>query len=203
MKGFRSDDIVGFSDDESMFVVGNLRTVRVWDTSTWERIDIKMGMDPGCTRVSTKAFPDEPLVHVLSFALWFDMNKSIDRYCYTPLDAVGLAASSNYSNLIFRLNRNGKLWAWNLNERVYVDQKNDFTYEYNQNPEVLLALSYAGQAMIKVDPNKDVRLVTFPNTSTGIIYHQDDYGVKAAISDEARLIAFGSKYGTITLWAKP
>ena len=77
------------------------------------------------------------------------------------------------------------------------------TFELNKKPEELLALSNSGREMVKVDSNRYVKLTTNLNTLVHSFYAQEHYGMKAAISDDAHLVAFGSKFGTITLWALP
>lgn len=194
--------------DQQILVAGTEKDGLIWDTSTWERLQITSGPYAHCRKFQT---PETELLAVIwkkgilfNIAEWKSrparLKQTVENLCNKEGDfASPVALHPQEKPALFLLKWNGKLWSWNLSEREYTLKENYTTYAAPPRySDRFLGYSAGGSAYLYVI---DDEYVIASNSQFRLGDWAAHRYVGAVTDDIAnRLIALGSQYGTILIF---
>ncbi len=209
LPGYKPGWMVRPRPDQQILVAGTEKDGLIWDTSTWERLQITSGPYSLCRKFQT---PETELLAVIwKKGILFNMvegksrpaklKQTVENLCNNEGDfAAPVALHPKEQPALFLLKWNGRLWAWNLSLSQYTEKENYTTYVAPpEHKERFLGYSSGGSAYLYVLEDEYVYV------SGGSRFKLNDWAAHeyvGALTDDItnRLIALGSKYGTILIF---
>lgn len=195
--GYQPNSLVQFTDDSKLFVTGNSRIASIWDVTTWEQLNTHGGFNNGCGQYFT---PQNDLLAVVSDAgILFTLNNNIQDMCTTKPEGATLVYYFQSNHKIFFVLGDGNLWSWNfLSKDIVSIVRTRTTYPFSN--EVFLAGDQESGWYAYTSSNK---LIVNAGIQYTVSESQDDYHYRVAFSPKQKLIALGSKYGSVHIWTMP
>jgi len=201
LPGFNNNLYVQFSDDSKLLVMGNPYTANIWDVATWEQLDIQGGPTAGCGQYST---PQSDLLTTISNAgiMFYPYDAKIQEMCgVKPEGAAPMYYFYEQHRMLFVLgNENGDIWIWRPNATDYNRVQSNTPYP--QSRKIFLAADQASGLYAYV-ANSLINIKNISGANITTINRQDDYQYRVALLPDKQLMALGSRYGSIHIWALP
>jgi serine/threonine protein kinase len=194
-KGF-----VQFSSDTKLLVMGDAYQARIWDVATWEEVYVHGGPNAGCGQYFTPDPENELLAVISRVGIMFSYDSKAQELCakkprgaimmfyFYAQHKIGLVLESGAFTIL-------SLQSVELN-RI------DSETSYPLPGEIFLAGDQASGWYAFVE-NGIMNIENVNGTSGTLISTQDDYKFRVALLPDKKLMALGSRYGSIHLWAMP
>lgn len=197
LSGYPQNAFVQFTDDSKLLVAGTPYTAAIWDTATWEKLDSHGGPTAGCGQFFT---PQNKLLAVISNAgVLFSYDKNVQDMCGTRIEGATLMYYFPKNNLLLFVLGNGTVWLGNKNSLDISRLRTSSSYP---TPHLIFLGADRESGWYAYVAQTKVRLMT-PSTSGWSIDHYDDYFYRIALLPGKKLIALGSRYGSIHIWSVP
>ena len=197
LPGYPSKSIVQFTEDSKLLVAGTSDVAKIWDVSTWEQVSSHGGYTDGCGQFFTPD-PQNNLLAVISNAGIFSSYEK--ELCGTKISGATLMYYfPNRKQLLFILG-DGALWIGNSASRDI--SRKAFGSPYPLPGKVFIAGEESGWYAQVIGDKLYIKNVN-GGTSGMTLDHHDDYVFRVAFLPEKKLIAFGTAYGSIHIWAMP
>lgn len=207
--GYEQAWTVGFSQNEKLLASGYPLAAFVWDTSTWQKVETRRVVDSGCGIYNTAEG-----THLATFwhdSAIFEVAQATRSWCQQPPDfASPLYLYNSQTMAIFQV-RTGELWVWNFN-----DQEKEMMALKTQKwttlkePHTLLAMAPDNSFILWNQSNENLYISRLSSgwsthnlTETLSIKNVGGYGYQGAIAPGGKIIALGTRFGTVSLWQKP
>lgn len=201
LPGYANTMFVQFSDDSMLLVVGNSYTASIWDVATWEQVDARGGPTAGCGQYST---PQSDLLAIISGAgiMFHEYDAKIQEMCgIKPLGAKLMYYFYQSHRMLFVPgNEKGELWIWN--SRTTESSRIRSNIPYPTPGKIFLAGDQLSGLYAYV-ANGRILIKNISGTTLATIDRQDDYQYRVALLPAQKLMALGSRYGSIHIWALP
>lgn len=201
LPGYSSTMFVQFSDDSKLLVIGDPYTARIWDVATWEQVDTKGGPTAGCGQYST---PQSDLLAIISGAgvMFHEYDAKIQEMCgVKPLGAKLMYYFYQQHRMLFILgNEKGDLWIWTPTATDLGRIRSNTPYPTPG--RIFLAADQASGVYAYV-VNGRILIKNINGSSIATIDQQDDYQYRVALLPAKKLMALGSRYGSIHIWTLP
>lgn len=201
LPGYANTMFVQFSDDSRLLVIGNAYSASIWDVATWEQVDAGGGPTAGCGQYST---PQSDLLAIISGAgiMFHEYDAKIQEMCgIKPLGARLMYYFYESHRMLFvRGDEKGSLWIWTSRTSDLGRIRSNTPYP--SPGKIFLAGDQAGGWYAYVD-NGRILIKNISGSTIATINRQDDYQYRVALLPDKRLVALGSRYGTIHIWALP
>ena len=201
LPGYTNNLYVQFSDDSKLLVMGNPYTANIWDVATWEQLDIQGGPTAGCGQYST---PQSDLLTTISNAgiMFYPYDAKIQEMCgVKPEGAASMYYFYEQHRMLFVLgNENGDIWTWRSGTIDY--NRIQSNTPYPQPRKIFLAADQASGIYAYV-ANGLINIKNISGANITTINRQDDYQYRVALLPNKQLMALGSRYGSIHIWALP
>jgi serine/threonine protein kinase len=202
LPGYIQKSFVQFTDDSKLMVMGNTYSASIWDVATWEQVDTHGGPTAGCGQYFTPQ--NELLAVIFNAGIMFtdEDDKKMEEMCGTkPRGAILMYYFYESHKMVFVLgNEKGDLWIWDFRSTDLGLIGSDTPYHSSN--KIFLAGDQASGWYAYVDGGKI--LMKNISGSTGVtIDKQDDYQYRVALLPGKKLMALGSRYGSIHVWTMP
>jgi serine/threonine protein kinase len=192
---------VQFSADSKILVLGDSYAATIWDTATWEQINTHGGPNAGCGQYYTPQGDSERLAVISDAGILFTYTPNIIDMCGTkPKGATFMFYFPTQNKLVFVLG-NGRIWIGNNKSGDINNIQSAEPYRLSDN--VFLAGDQTGGWYAYVENDKVKINNTTSYNSLLTIPAQDDYQYRAAFLPGTKLLALGSRYGSIHFWTLP
>jgi hypothetical protein len=192
------DLFVQFSADSKLLVAGDAYHARIWDVATWEEVNLKGGSTAGCGQYFT---PQSELLAVISrISILFTYDWKVQELCgIKPLGAIMTYYFYDAHKIAFVL-ANGDFKVYHA-QSVEISRIGSAA-SYPLPRQVFLAADQAsGWYAFVADGVMNIENV---NGGAGsVINSQDDYHYRVALLPGKKLMALGSRYGSIHIWTMP
>jgi serine/threonine protein kinase len=200
MPGYIPKSIVQFTDDSKLLLMGTPSTASIWDVATWEQLATHGGQTVGCGQYFTPQ--NERLAIISTVGILFTYDEKIEKMCSTkPLNTILVYYFYEPHRMLFVLD-NGNLWNWGFNQ-VELNRMVSAT-TYPSSSEIFLAADQVTGWYAYKDIGQGKISINNINGSTGTtIDQQNDYQYRVALLPAQKLMALGSKYGSIHIWTMP
>lgn len=201
LPGYKKKDFIQFTDDTKLLVIGDPFSAKIWDVSTWEQVNTHGGPTAGCGQYST---PQSKLLALISNAgVLFTYDQKVEKMCGTKPSGVTLVYYFYENHKMVFVLGNGTLWVWDFDpiEKYRLETSGE---PYPLSGEIFLAGDQASGWYAYKDLARDQLSLQNINTNSGTtIAQQEDYQYRIALLPEKKLIALGSRYGSIHIWTMP
>jgi len=201
LPGYIPKSFVQFTDDSKLLVMGDAYSAIIWDVATWEQVDIKGGPTAGCGQYST---PQSDLLALISNAgiMFNAYDQKIQAMCGTkPSGAILMYYFYAAHKMLFVLgNENGALWIWDFNSTDIGRIQSDTPYPSSN--KIFLAGDQASGWYAYVSDGK-INITNINGGNSTTIGEQADYQYRVALLPSKKLMALGSRYGSIHIWTMP
>ncbi|GAB4449219.1 MAG: hypothetical protein OHK0041_10270 [Anaerolineales bacterium] len=197
LPGYPQNAFVQFTADSKLLVAGTPYTAAIWDTATWEKLDSHGGPTAGCGQFFT---PQNNLLAVISNAgVLFSYDKNVQDMCGTRIEGATLMYYFPKSNQLLFVLGDGTVWLGNK-DSPEISRLRFRTPYLLPNSIFLGGDQESGWYAYTV--RTQVHLMK-PNASGFTLDHYDDYLYRIAFLPGKNLIALGTRYGSIHIWAVP
>lgn len=201
LPGFTNTMFVQFSDDSKLLVMGDAYTASIWDVATWEQVDIKGGPTAGCGQYST---PQSDLLAIISGAgiMFHEYDAKIQEMCgVKPLGAKLMYYFYQSHRMLFvRGNEKGDLWIWTSNTADLGRFRSNTPYP---TPGKIFLAGDQASGLYAYVANGRILIKNISGSTVATIDRQDDYQYRVALLPDKKLMALGSRYGSIHIWVLP
>lgn len=202
LPNYTPKSFVQFSPDSNLLAMGNAYSASLWDVSTWEQVDTRGGPNAGCGQYFT---PQNTLLTMISdagiiFSKVFD--EKMQKMCGTELPGATLVYYFYEAHkMVFVLgNETGEVWIWGFSGSE-LSRKGSST-PYPLSSKIFLAADQSSGWYAYV--TRGAIIVKNINGATGTtIDEQTDYQYRVALLPDKKLMALGSRYGSIHIWTMP
>lgn len=202
LPGYLMKDFVRFTDDTKILVTGNAYSAAFWDVTTWEKLYTHGGPNAGCGQFFT---PQNQLLSIISESgiMFYDFDAKMEKMCGSAAPGATLVYyfyDPNRVVFVLGADKNGEIWEWNfVSDDLGRVQSNT---PYPLVSKIFLAADQTtGLYAYVADGEIHVKYV---NGSTAMtIGGQEDYQYRLAMLPGKKLVALGSKYGSIHIWSMP
>jgi len=180
-------------------VMGNSYTANIWDVATWEQLDIQGGPTAGCGQYST---PQNDLLTIISNAgiMFYPYDAKIQEICgVKPEGAAMMYYFYEQHRMLFVLG-NGNIWTWSPNSIDYNRIQSNTSYPLPR--KIFLAADQASGIYVYV-ANGLINIKNISGANITTIDRQDDYQYRVALLPDKKLMALGSRYGSIHIRTLP
>lgn len=194
LPGYPAKSFIQFSDDSKILIAGTPYIASLWDVATWEQVESHGGPTAGCGQYFT---PENKLLTVISNAgITFSYNPEL---CGTRIQGATLMYFFPPQNQLLFVLGDGNIWLGN-------SASPDISRKVSNAPhplpgEIFLAgdqergwYAYVSGAILRF---------SIPSSSVMTVPSQDDYQYRVALLPDKKLIALGSRYGSIHIWKVP
>jgi serine/threonine protein kinase/WD40 repeat protein len=193
---------VQFSPDSKLLAMGTPYAASLWDVSTWERVDTHGGPTAGCGQYFT---PQNRLLTMISNAgIMFtnDFNKQLQEMCGTAAPGATLVYYFHQPHqMVFVLgNETGEVWTWDFSGAELSRVGSSTPYPL-PGKAFLAADQESGWYAYAERGSIVIRNINGAAGTT--IAEQGDYQYRVALLPGRKLMALGSKYGSIHIWTMP
>ena len=192
--------LVQFTPDSKLLVIGVPTSASLWDVATWEQLDTHGGPTVGCGQFFNPR--NERLVTIYNAGILFLYDPKIQNMCsIKPLNMILAYYFYQPHRMLFLLG-DGQLWDWGFNPVELTRTKSDTTYPVSG--EIFLAADQATGWYAYKDIDQGKININNINGGTGTsIDQQEDYQYQVALQPTQKLMALGSRYGSIHIWTMP
>jgi serine/threonine protein kinase len=201
LPGYIQKSFVQFTDNSKLLVVGDKFSARIWDVATWEEVDIQGGPTAGCGQYTT---PQSDLLALISNAgiMFNTYDSKMQAMCGTkPKGTILMYYFYAQHKMLFVLgNETGDLWIWDFNSTDIGRIESDTPYPSSS--KIFLAGDQASGWYAYVSDGQ-INIKNISGAAGTVIDAQTDYEYRVALLPGKKLMALGSKYGSIHIWAMP
>ena len=191
---------VQFTPNSQILVIGTPTSASLWDVATWEQLDTHGGPTVGCGQFFTPQ--NDRLATIYNAGILFLYDQKIEKMCSTKPQNMILAYYFYEPHRMLFVLGDGHLWDWGFNPVELKRQKSSSTYPSSS--EIFLAADQATGWYAYKDTGQGKISINNINGSTGTtIDQQNDYQYQVALQPAQRLMALGSRYGSIHIWTMP
>lgn len=202
MPGFIQKSFVQFTNDSKLLIMGSPYSARIWDVATWEQLDTHGGLTVGCGHYFTPQ--NERLAVISNAGILFTYDEKVEKMCGTkPLNIILVYYFYDPHQMLFVLG-NGDLWVWDFNPVALNRIKSNVAYPLS-NDIFLAADQESGWYAYKdIEQGKiNIKNIHGSINSDTTIDQQEDYQYRVALLPAQKLMALGSRYGSIHIWTMP
>jgi len=193
---------VQFSEDSKLLAIGTPSSASLWDVSTWEQVDTHGGPTAGCGQFFT---PQNKLLTMISnagilFTNVFDTK--MQSMCGTAAPGATLVYYFYQPHrMVFVLgNETGDVWVWGFSGSDL--SRIGSSAPYPLSSKIFLAADQTSGWYAYV--TRGAIIVKNIDGATGTtIDEQSDYQYRVALLPDRKLMALGSRYGSIHIWTMP
>jgi WD40 repeat protein len=191
---------VQFTADSKLLLMGSPYSATIWDVSTWEQLDTHGGLTVGCGHYFTPK--NKRLAVISNVGILFTYDEKIEKMCGTkPLNTIFAYYFYDPHRMLFILG-DGNLWVWNFDAVKLNQMKSATTYPLSS--EIFLAGDQAsGWYAYKDIGQGKINIENISGGTGTTIDQQNDYQYRVALLPSKKLMALGSKYGSIHIWTMP
>jgi serine/threonine protein kinase len=192
--------LVQFTADTSLLVIGVSTSASLWDVATWEQLDTHGGPTVGCGQFFTPQ--NERLATIYTAGILFLYDQKIENMCSTKPPNMILAYYFYVPHRMLFILESGHLLNWGFNS-VELNRTRS-TSTYSKSSEIFLAADQATGWYAYKDVDQGKISLDNINGGTGTtIDQQEDYQYQVALQPAQKLMALGSRYGSIHIWTMP
>lgn len=197
LSGYPQNAFVQFTGDSKLLVAGTPNTAVIWDVATWEKLASHGGPTAGCGQFFT---PQSKLLAVISNAgILFSYDKNVQEMCGTSIEGATLMYYFPKSNQLLFVLGDGTVWLGNKNSPNISRLRSASSY---LTPNLIFLGADQESGWYAYVTQTKVRFMT-TNTAGWTVDHYDDYFYRVAFLPAQKLIALGSRYGSIHIWSVP
>jgi WD40 repeat protein len=193
---------VQFSSDSRLLAMGNPYSASLWDVSTWEQVDTHGGPTAGCGQYFT---PQNNLLTLISdagviFTNTFD--QQLQDMCGTAVPGATLVYYFRQAHkMVFVLgNEIGEVWVWGFSGADLSRKGSSIPFSLPYKA-FLTADQDSGWYAYVTSGSIIVKNISGETGTT--IDEQTDYQYRVALLPGQKLMALGSRYGSIHIWTMP
>lgn len=204
LPGYIPKSFLRFTDDSKLLVMGTTAKAVIWDVTVWERLSIHGGPNGGCGQFFT---PQNELLAVVADAgIFYEYDPYLAKLCGSvPTGAIFAFYNKNSSTGKFILG-SGSLWGFAetgirlaSSSSPYPLPDKIFQADYSNNGWYASVATYYSSS--NASSSFEIHNV---NGSSMTIPNQDDYNYRVAFLPVGmKMLALGSKYGSIHIWILP
>jgi WD40 repeat protein len=197
--GFQPNWFVQFTSDSKLFVMGDSHAASIWDVTTWEQVNAHGGMNAGCGQYFT---PQNDRLTIISDAgILFSFDQTIQDLCATKPQGLTLMYYFQKERRALFVLGDGRVWDWDFGPYNFARIRSSMPYPL---PGDIFLAGDQVSGFYAYASNNSLITANISSGARGItINSQDDYQYRVTFSPNRKLMALGSKYGSIHLWAMP
>lgn len=193
---------VQFTEDSKLLVMGDAYNASIWDVATWEQIASHGGPTAGCGQYFT---PQNDLLAIISRAgiMFNTFDPKMQEMCGTEIPGAALMYYFyDAHRVVFVLGtEKGDLWTWNFSSDDFSRVGSSTPYPLPR--RVFLAADQASGWYAYVADGRIVVENLDASQGGTSIDSQTEYEYRVALQPGQHLMALGSRYGSIHIWAMP
>jgi WD40 repeat protein/predicted Ser/Thr protein kinase len=189
---------VQFTADSRLLITGDAYQARMWDVATWEQVNMHGGPNAGCGQFFT---PQNELLALISRAgIRFAYDQKMEELCGIKPPGVIMMYYFHEPHKIAFVLANGDLKILHANSVEINRIESDASYPLPG--DIFLAGDEAsGWYAYAADGNINIENIN--GAAGAVINSQDDYKYRIALLPGQKLMALGSRYGSIHIWTMP